>query len=112
MTSKNLEINYLYRDAANYKQYASVVVPNPKGLTPEQVKAALLQYFAADQVWPDILHFRPEDLGWPTAYFDDHDEEGDDLNLHELEDVKPSDAKATEGCELPSLMGMPRSPAD
>lgn len=47
MTSKNLEISYLYRDAANYKQYASVVVSNPQEFTPEQLKAALLQHFAA-----------------------------------------------------------------
>ena len=104
MTSKNLEISYLYRDAANYKQYASVVVSNPQGLTPKQVNAALLQHFAADQVWPDILHFRPEDLGWPTAYFDDHDENGDDLSLHELEKIEPTDAAETEGCELPGLL--------
>ena len=76
MASKNLEISYLYRDAANYKQCVSVVVSNPQALTAEQVKAALLQHFAADQVWPDILHFRPEDLGWPTVFFDDHDEDG------------------------------------
>jgi len=104
MTSKNLEISYLYRDAANYKQYASVVVSNPQEFTPEQVKTALLQHFAADQVWPDILHFRPEDIGWPTAYFDDHDEDGDDLSLHELEKIEPTDAAETEGCELPDWL--------
>lgn len=104
MTSKNLQISYLYRDAANYKQYASVIVPNPKGLTPEQVRAALLQYFSADQVWPDILHFRPEDLGWPTAYFDDHDEDGDDLNLHELESITYANSQTTASHELPSWL--------
>lgn len=104
MASKNLEISYLYRDAANYKQYASVVVPNPRGLTPGQVQAALLQHFAADQVWPDILHFRPEDLGWPTGYFDDHDEDGDDLNLHELENITTTDAPETQGYELPDWL--------
>ncbi len=104
MPSKYLEIHYLYRDAANYKQYASVVVPNPKGLTPEQAKTSLLQYFAADQVWPDILHFRPEDLGWPTAYFDDHDEDGDDLNLHELESIADANSQTTSSHELPSWL--------
>ena len=104
MTSKSIEIHYLYRDAANYKQYASVIVPNPKGLTPEQVRAAVLQYFSADQVWPDILHFRPEDLGWPTVFFDDHDEQGDDLSLHELEKIEPTDSEKTDDCELPDWL--------
>jgi len=104
MTSKHLEISYLYRDAANYKQYASVIASNPKNLSPEQVRSALLQYFTADQVWPDILHFRPEALGWPTVYFDDHDEDGDDLGLHELEKVEPTETATTEDYELPDWL--------
>ncbi len=104
MPRKYLEIHYLYRDAANYKQHASVVVPNPKGLTPDKVKAALLQFFAADQVWPDILHFRPEDLGWPTAFFENHDEDGDDLSLHELEIIADTDRQTTAHHELPDWL--------
>lgn len=96
----NMEITYLYRDASNYKQHEFVVVAVPDSITPEALKAALRQRFAAHQVWPDILHFRPEDLDWPTAYFEDHDPLGDDLDLHELEDIQPTDAEATATAKL------------
>lgn len=96
----NMKISYLYRDASNYKQFESVVVEVPDHTTPEQAEAALRQRFAGEQVWPDVLHFRPEDLGWPTAYFEDHDEDEDDLSLHELEAVTPTDAPATASLRL------------
>ena len=51
--------------------------------------------FADLQVWPDILHFRPEDLGWPTAYFEGLDCGGGDLALHEIEDIAETDKPET-----------------
>ena len=99
----NLEISYLYRDASNYKQFRSVVVANPEHLSPKEVSKRLRARFANDQVWPDILHFRPEDLGWPTAYFDDHGEDEDDLDLHELDTIVPTDQSVTTDFALRSL---------
>ena len=99
----NLEISYLYRDAANYKQFQSVIVANPEHLSPKAVSERLRARFVNDQVWPDILHFRPEDLGWPTAYFDDHGEDEDDLDLHELETIAPTDKPVTTDFILSSL---------
>ena len=99
----NLEVSYLYRDAANYKQFQSVIVANPEQLSPEQVSERLRARFDSFQAWPDILHFRPEDLGWPTAYFDDHGEDEDDLDLHELEAIAPTDQPVTTDFTLNSL---------
>ena len=81
------EVGYLYRDASNYKQYESVVVDLEGVESPEVVESMLRDRFTDLQVWPDVLHFRPEDLGWPTAYFEDHDESEDDLGLHEIEAI-------------------------
>lgn len=89
------EIHYLYRDASNYKNYMSVVVETPEEAAPDQIANKLRKHFAVVQLWADILHFRPEDLGWPTAYFDDHDEEGDDLGLHEIGEVVETDKPVT-----------------
>lgn len=94
----------MYRDAANYKQHGSVVVANPAGHSPEAVREGLRRRFAADQLEPDIVHFQPEALGWPTLYFEDHDETGDDLNLHELDAITPTDAPVTEEFDLDSLV--------
>ena len=80
------EVNYLYRDASNYKQYESVVVELEGVESPEEVESMLRDL----QIWPDVLHFRPEDLGWPTAYFEGHGLDGDDLALHEIESISKS----------------------
>ena len=80
----NFEVSYLYRDASNYKQYESVVVKLVDADKPEDLGSLLRERFADLQVWPDVLHFRLEELGWPTAYFEDHDEKGDNLGLHEI----------------------------
>ena len=99
----NLEINYLYRDAANHKKFQSVIVANPDQLSPETISEQLRSRFAADQVWLDILHFRPEDLGWPTCYFENHGEDEDDLDLHEIDSIEPTDAPATMDFDLSFL---------
>lgn len=99
----NLEISYLYRDASNYKKFQSVIVANPENLSPKEVSKRLRSRFASVQVWPDILHFRPEELGWPTAYFDDYGEDEDDLDLHELEAIAPTDKPVTTDFTLSSL---------
>ena len=89
------EVNYLYRDASNYKQYESVVVELEGVESPEEVESMLRDRFSDLQIWPDVLHFRPEELGWPTAYFEDHDESGDDLGLHEMEAIAETEKRVT-----------------
>jgi len=91
----NFEVSYLYRDASNYKQYESVVVKLVDADKPEDLGSLLRERFADLQVWPDVLHFRLEELGWPTAYFEDHDEGGDDLGLHEIETIVETEKPVT-----------------
>lgn len=91
----NVEVRYLYRDASNYKQYESVVMKLVDADKPEDLESPLRERFADLQVWPEVVYFRPEDLGWPTAYFEDHDESGDDLGLHEIEGVAESTQPVT-----------------
>ena len=104
MGAKNIEIRYVYRDAANNKQCEVVIVANPAGYTAEDIEAALLSQFLDIQCWPDILHFQPELLGWPTAYFDSHDESEDDLNVHELDEALHTDKSETLDFDLSRLM--------
>lgn len=90
----NLEIQYLYRDASNNKNRASVVITNRDYLPVHTVYQRLKGHFAEQQCWPDIVHIQPEQLGWPTAYFEDYDPE-DDLDLHELEEIQDTMAPCT-----------------
>ncbi|MEQ3636303.1 hypothetical protein [Alcanivorax sp.] len=91
----NFAVSYLYRDASNYKQYETVVVKVVDADNSEDLVSLLRERFANLQVWPDVVHFRPEDLGWPTAYFGDHAEGGDDLGLHELEAIAETEMPVT-----------------
>ena len=36
---KNIQLNYRYRDAHNYKEFGSVVFSNPSGVTVEEASA-------------------------------------------------------------------------
>jgi len=103
--TNNLEVRYLYRDGANNKRCQSVVLANPDGITPEVLEEAIRTRFSDLQVWPDILHFRPEKLGWPTAYFPGHDLNGDDLNVHEIDEMRISRASATVSGAIRELFG-------
>lgn len=104
MSSGNLAIHYTYRDAGNNKRHTVVVLANPSGYSPENVREALAHRFASIQGWADILHFEPEALGWPTVFFDDHDEFGEDLTVHELQEIVPTDEPATVAFDLDDLI--------
>ena len=89
------EVSYLYRDANNYKQHESVVVELTGAESSMEVESAIRERFADLQVWTDVVYFRPEDLGWPTAYFEDHDERADDLGWHEIEAIAKTEKPVT-----------------
>lgn len=102
--TNNLEVRYLYRDGANNKRCQTVVLANPDGITPEALKQAIRTRFSDLQVWPDILHFQPEKLGWPPAYFPSHDLNTDDLDVHEIDQIVPTDKSVTKNLTIDQLM--------
>ena len=103
--SNNLEVKYLYRDGGNNKKCQSVVIANPDGITPEQLEQMIRSRFRHLQVWPDILHFQPEALDWPTAYFPGHDLNGDDLTVHEIDRISRTNAQVTNHSERTEILG-------
>ena len=106
--TNNLEVRYIYRDGGNNKKCQSVVIANPNGVTPEQLEQAIRSRFSDLQVWPDILHFQPENLGWPTAYFPGHDLNGDDLNVHEIDGITRTNAQVTIDSDFAEIVGSDR----
>lgn len=86
----NLVVNYLYRDASNYKRHGSVVVANDAGIEPDALYAAIKAAFSHLDIFPDVVAFNPSALGWPSLFFEDHDLAGDDVVYHELESVLPT----------------------
>jgi len=76
----NIKLNYLYRDASNYKQYGSVVLANPNNIA-----AALV----ADIISRNLIDgefFDADKWGVPPLFFDK--ENGDDHDWHEFESVE------------------------
>ncbi|HLP12185.1 MAG TPA: hypothetical protein VK177_09665 [Flavobacteriales bacterium] len=85
---KNIQFNYLYRDAGNYKNHGSVVFSNPASLSLEEIDKAIRARLI-EGVW--FLH---EDFGVPPLFFNDHDVNGDDHGWHEYVGVESCCDKA------------------
>jgi hypothetical protein len=85
----NLQLNYLYRDAANYKQFGFVVFDNSTGLTPELANDLLLPKLISGEF------FIPQDWGLPRLQFHPYDTELDH-DYHEFESFEESIMNATD----------------
>lgn len=83
----NIELTYLYRDAANYKNWGTVVFSNTQDMTLSDIESAARRgaidgaWFVAQDV--GLLDLRPED--WDDEI--DHD-------WHELHSLSETDAEA------------------
>lgn len=88
----NTEINYLYRDASNYKNHGSIIVSghDPKA---EKKFEQLLdggEYFIARQVgFPDLFLWESEDYDFAFNPEDDH-------CFHEMGEILPTNADPTD----------------
>ncbi len=83
-----IRIEYLYRDADNYKRYGIKLFGNPSEIHPERVRQAFALAFQKSQFFPDVLSFDPALLGWEPLFFDGHDTEAGDISLHEIGQIE------------------------
>jgi hypothetical protein len=65
MSQQNVKLTYLYRDAANYKAWGTVIFTNPDGLPLDEIERRLRlclfdeEFFVAAQVCiPEVFLFR------------------------------------------------------
>lgn len=79
-----ITIEYLYRDADNYKRYSIKAFGNPSDIPPESIRQAFLLAFRKFQLFPDVLSFDPALLGWEQLFFEDHDTAAKDVSWHEV----------------------------
>jgi hypothetical protein len=81
----NIRFNYLYRDASNFKKWASVVFANPDNLSADDIGDSLRSNFLPDQLF--IAH----QIRVPEAFlFDDYPMTIDDHCFHEFYSVEPT----------------------
>ena len=78
----NIELEYLYRDCGNFKNFGKVVFANKRKLSAEEIHEMLLSTVMPEQF------FRASDLGVPDLYFKDFPYDPElDHELHEYHKV-------------------------
>lgn len=81
----NIRLAYMYRDASNYKFHEEVILSNPDGLSVKQIETQIVAILKTTALFPDMLLFRPEWIGLPTAFpFIEYGKDKDDHDWHEV----------------------------
>ncbi len=88
-TNANIQFNYLYRDASNYKNYGAVIFTNPNNLSVADIEGQIKQYLI------DGEFFDITGLGIPHLYFDNLIE--DDHTWREFVSVEVIGEDPTDG---------------
>jgi hypothetical protein len=87
----SIKFNYLYRDASNFKKWASVVFANPEGLSVDDIGDSLRNNFLSDQLF--IAH----QIRIPQAFlFAQYPLTVDDHCFHEFYSVEPASDAAND----------------
>lgn len=89
----NIQLNYRYRDGANYKQFGFAIFKNLSGIPLEDATA---------KIHPKLISYEffvPQDWGLPRLHFHPYDPEIDH-EWHEFESFEFTDDQATDGREI------------
>lgn len=84
----NIELNYLYRDFSNYKQFESVIFRNPNHLSVEAITNKIQSSLI------DGEYFKHTRLGLPSLFFDSRND--DDHDWHEFESIVATSESPTD----------------
>ncbi len=99
-----ITIEYLYRDADNYKRYNTKAFGNPSDIDPESIRHAFALAFRRLQLFPDVLSFDPALLGWEQLFFEDHDMEARDISWHEVCHIGSTQESINTGRDVDNLL--------
>ncbi len=97
IVNRNIEINYLYRDAGNFRLYGSKVFSNSANLALEVIRLNI------ESKLIDGLYFVPEIWGIERLAFDKFDEV-EDHSWHEIETIEFSNKDAEFESDIVSLL--------
>lgn len=76
----NIKFNYLYRDAANYKNFGCVIFSNPTNIPIERLRTSINTYLI------DGEFFNHESIKIPSLFF--YPKNSDDHSWHEFENIE------------------------
>lgn len=88
---KNVAVNYMYRDASNYKCHETVVFANPRGVSVSELWRRVNEVLRGAMLFEGQPIFKPELVGLPTVFLFDKSgfrKNEDDHDWHELVSVE------------------------
>lgn len=95
---QNVAVNYMYRDASNYKCHETMIFANPRCVSVSELWGRINEALRGVMLFEGQPIFRPELLGLPTVFLFDkpglHKSE-DDHDWHELVSVDETDDPTT-----------------
>lgn len=97
----NIKLNYLYRDAGNYKTYGFIIFGNPNGLNTKIIENKLREHFVdADCFDPSKLNIPP--LKHANSKYDSEL----DHSWNEFESLEETDEEATDHRTINELLNI------
>lgn len=101
---KNVAVNYMYRDASNFKCYETVIFTNPQGVSVSELWGRINEALREVMLFQGQPIFKPELVGLPTAFLFDKPgfcKNEDDHEWHELVSIDETGEPATCASERP-----------
>lgn len=95
---RNIAVNYMYRDASNYKCHEAVIFANPRGVDISELWGKINKALCGVMLFKGQLIFKPELVGLPTVFLFDkpgYRKNEDDHDWHELVSVEETDDLTT-----------------
>ena len=91
----NIKLEYVYRDAGNYKNHGSVVFANLKNRPLAEVVELIAERTVSYLIWKYSEMFFASDWGIPDLHFTEFDWDDElDHYFHEIENVGETNEKA------------------
>ena len=88
----NIKLTYLYRNGANYKQYHSIVFPNPAAISAKEIQTTITNHLI-DQSW-----FIAKEWNLPDLHFKEYPWDNEiDHECHEFASVEETECKRNNG---------------
>ena len=97
--SEGIRLNYLYRDAGNYKEYGEMIFTNKDSKSIEEIELVLRKNLIEGEF------FIPEKWNIPRLSFENYLPELDH-DYHEFESLELTNESSTENCDISSLLNL------
>lgn len=96
----NISVEYMYRDASNYKCFEVVSFANPQRISAAKIWRQINEALEGLMLFPQQPIFRPEWVGLPTVFLfsqPGYSRNDDDHDWHELISIEETDNPSTFG---------------